>query len=240
VAEDERNLDVGPARKTTLVESMMEQIIDLVREGKLSLGERLPSEHKLMTMMGVSRSTVREALKGLVVMGLIETHAGRRSLVKALPNSLARSNGVPATFILERDIRQQILPVRELLDPEFSSWAIREATEEDLATLKRRFDAFASALTHHHWKESHVSHREFHLALAAATHNVAAVWVVDKLISAIPLALSQKYHCVWEEQLSVHKAILDALISRDELSLRAAMLAHLDLERIAITMLPTE
>ena len=237
MAEQERDLEVGPARKTTLVESVMEQIVDLVRKGKLHPGERLPSEHDLMAMMNVSRSTVREALKGLVAMGLIETRAGRRSLVRALPSSLLRPHGGTITAVLERDVRQQILPVRELVDPEFAIWAIREATEEDVVSLHRCLDAYGHDLKHQHWAKSHVSHREFHRALALCTHNVAVIWIVDTLISAIPSALSEKYHDIWEEQLAAHQAIVDALVERDESQMRTAVLVHLGLERKAITIL---
>jgi GntR family transcriptional regulator, transcriptional repressor for pyruvate dehydrogenase complex len=239
VAEQQRDLGVGPARKTTLVESVMEQIIDLVRNGQLRPGERLPSEHDLMAMMDVSRSTVREALKGLAVMGLIETRAGRRSLVKALPASLFRSSSGSVTSVLERDVRSQMLSVRVFLDPEFSVWALREATEEDVNALNRAFDAFAHDLRNRHRAKSHISHNQFHRVLAEATHNVAVVWIVNALVSAIPPALSERYHDSWQEQLAAHQAIVDAVAARDEIRLRTAVLAHLDLERNAITMLLT-
>ena len=75
-------LNLGPVQKTTLVESVMEQILSLMVEGKLVVGDRLPSERTLMQMMSVGRSTVREALQALSAMNLIETRSGQGSTVK--------------------------------------------------------------------------------------------------------------------------------------------------------------
>ena len=68
---------------TKLYEEVIRQIKDMIAQGQYAQGQRLPSEKELMEMMGVSRVTVREALRILANMGIIETQKGRGSLEAA-------------------------------------------------------------------------------------------------------------------------------------------------------------
>ena len=67
--------------KVTLSERVVAEIANLIKEGRLRPGDRLPSEHELMRQFGVGRSSIREALKGLTVGGVLERKPKRQGLL---------------------------------------------------------------------------------------------------------------------------------------------------------------
>lgn len=228
-------LNLGPVQKTTLVEAVMEQIIALMRDGHLHPGDKLPSERTLMAMMNVGRSTVREALQGLVALNLIETRSGQGSRVKTTPPHLIDTNGAPLTVALQRDLRLQLLDMRQLVEGTVAVWAIERATESEIEALKRHLDGYEHHSMIGDWPNSHMNHQAFHRALAEASHNVIAVRVVDSLITTMPQSLVTKFVSlseeVWEEERRVHRKIYNALRERDEALMRVAITEHMEAER---------
>ena len=73
---------------------VVDQILSSIQDGSLAAGERLPSEAKLAELTGVGRTSVREALAALRLMGVIETHVGNGSYVRETANSEVVSNGI--------------------------------------------------------------------------------------------------------------------------------------------------
>lgn len=224
-------LNLGPVQKTTLVESVMEQILALMVDGQLVSGDRLPSERALMQMMDVGRSTIREALQGLSAMNLVETRSGQGSTIKSLPPILMDSNQGSITAALEKDLRLQLLEMRQLVEGAVAAWAVQRATEAEVATVKRHLDDYLRFYSRGDLARQSQSHRAFHLSLAAATHNSIAVSVVDSLVSRIPSSLDEKYRHYLVEELQIHSNIYDALANRDDAALRAAIAEHMDAER---------
>jgi DNA-binding FadR family transcriptional regulator len=224
-------LNLGPVQKTTLVESVMEQILSLMVEGQLAVGDRLPSERTLMKMMSVGRSTVREALQGLSAMNLIETRSGQGSTIKSLPPVILQSGQGSITAALERELRLQLLEMRELIEGTVATWAVQRATDAEVAAVKRHFDDYLHFFSRDDQTRQTQSHRAFHQALAAASHNSIAVSVVDSLVSTIPISLSAKYRQYLPQELEIHRNIYLALSARDEEALYAAIREHMDAER---------
>jgi GntR family transcriptional repressor for pyruvate dehydrogenase complex len=225
--------------KTTLVESVMEQIIEQIRRGQLGPGSQLPSERTLMNMMNVGRSTVREALQGLAAMNLIETRSGQGSRVKDVRALTAAASGAPAAAILERYMHLQLLEMRQLVEVQVAAWAAERVTDSEIATLKVHLNAYITQVHAGDWPGSYKSHHAFHVGLAGAAHNYVAVRVVDSLVGILPQSLMQKYTArseeIWQEEIRIHVEIYDALCARDPARIRAALTAHMDAERRQVT-----
>ncbi len=221
--------------KTTLVESVMEQIIEQIRRGQLAQGSRLPSERILMTMMNVGRSTVREALQGLAAMNVVETRSGQGSRVKDVRALTLGAADAPAAQLLERHLRLQLLEMRQLVECQVADWAVERATEAEVMALKGHLDAYVAQVNAGEWAGSNKSHHAFHVGLAGAAHNIIAVRVVDSLVGTVPPSLMQKYTArsaeIWQEEVRIHIEIYDALCARAGARIRAAITAHMDAER---------
>ena len=127
---------------TTLYEQVMDQIRNGIVRGVYKKGDLLPSEKELMQMTGVSRITVREALRALAEAGVIETRQGKGSFVLADRDSLSPDL---ATVEKQTEYFQRFLASTEarlLLEPELARQAAKNATAEDLermeAVLRRK------------------------------------------------------------------------------------------------------
>lgn len=178
---------------TTLYEQVMDRIRDMILQGVYQKGDMLPSEKELMQMTGVSRITVREALRMLAEVGIIETRHGKGSFVLMDAEAL-----LPDTATAEQQLkyRQRFLTsnqARLLLEPELARQAAKNATPEDLAqmeaALKNRKGKHASG-------ES--SFDEFHWAVAKAAGNPLLLEFMEHLLeldrqgrSAFRLALPE-------------------------------------------------
>src|SRR5262249_28775398 len=112
---DGRGLHLEQARRRSLSDTVMDQLLSQLRNGSIRPGDRLPGEHELMRMLGVGRSSVREALRALITLGLVETRPGRGPVVVARsPNPLAGlGRGADVADALQKSAVLDLLEVRE-------------------------------------------------------------------------------------------------------------------------------
>lgn len=157
------------AQRVHLSQIVFDQLLAKIRGGVFRPGDRLPGEYELMQQLGVGRSSVREAMRGLVVLGLVETKAGRGAVV------LARSSGSSARLALQTDRSLQrwaildLLEVREGLEGMAAQLTAERATPDDLAAIERAEKAVEARIAAgRHYFRANV---EFHLAIARASHN---------------------------------------------------------------------
>ena len=113
---------------------LQEQII----RGKLKPGERLPAERSLCAMFGVGRTTVREALKSLVVRGLVRREG--RGAVVADPEFVSPPGADLATLAAQTSIRQ-LFELRKLMEVRVAGWAASRATSDDISAMRRAIEA---------------------------------------------------------------------------------------------------
>jgi GntR family transcriptional repressor for pyruvate dehydrogenase complex len=231
---DDPSISFAPVQKTTLVESVMEQIIEQVRKGQLQPGARLPSERALMAMMNVGRSTVREALQALAAMDLIETRSGEGSHVKDISPLSAPADGM-TTATLQQSMRLQLLEMRQLVEGQVALWAVEKATQNDVERVRQMLEDYIQLTEAGAWPESHRAHHLFHSALAESSHNLFAVRVVSSLVATVPQSLSQKFVLssreVWAQEHAIHRGIFEALQARDCGHMADAIRSHMDAER---------
>jgi GntR family transcriptional regulator, uxu operon transcriptional repressor len=205
------------------------QIAALIDNGEFPAGSRLPAERELATLLGVSRTSVREAIISLEIAGLVEVRVGTGIFVTAKPGP-ARARGVgddgpdrgPGPF--------ELLAARKLVEGEIVALAARKATAADLASLRDCVEQMESQLDDFAAREA--SDREFHVGLAKATGNgslelvVAALW---NQRAEMWRRTQQHFHTrkLAEKTLRDHAAILAAVARRDPEAARAAMHRHL-------------
>ena len=121
-----------PKASDVLADSLREQILD----GRLRVGAILPNERDLAERAGLSRASVREALRILEVEGLIATRTGRNGGSEVIRPSLATIERTIGIFIRGQNIRlASVLEVREAIEPHAARLAALHRTEQDLANL---------------------------------------------------------------------------------------------------------
>lgn len=191
----------------------------------LSPGDKLPPERELSTTLGVSRATVREALRALAERRLIERSPGRGTVVLAAPEPHLQLDlsGLGEATSGELD---QVGELRRMVEPQVAELAARRATDLDLAALDDILRDSHAGLTP---EESLRLDVEFHRRLAVATGNPLLVGVCEAMNNLVH-DVRLRSHWVREgrrNSIEGHQRLFDALAAHDPAAARAAMDAHL-------------
>ena len=210
-----------------LVSSLSERI----RDGRLPVGAKMPTEAAIMAEFEVSRTVVREALSKLQASGLVETRHGIGTFVLGL--------GDDAGFKISREqyaTLQDVVAVLELrigLETEAAALAAQRRTESNLAAMRKALDALALALEH--GSDAVAADFLFHQEVARATQNDHFADLMTTLGSRIiPRARLEPAQAMTDERREYlrrvngeHESIFDAISSQDAEGARAAMRTHL-------------
>src|SRR5918997_644409 len=130
--------------RRSLAHDAAEHLRELVSSGALQPGDKLPSERELASRLGVSRPTLREAVRGLVIMGLLETrHGAGTFVVRTAPPD---GDAFTVTIDLEGAPIQELFEIRLLLEPSVTERAAARITEEDLAELRVKLEGMEAAV----------------------------------------------------------------------------------------------
>lgn len=140
-------LDVEPIRRNGVTNIIVDKLIGFVKSGQIQAGDRLPSERELSATFGVSRPTMREALKVLQALGVVEiTHGGGVSVSALTASDLLQ----PLTFFLTlKDIKvEKLYEARSLIEGEIAALAARKATQEDIQALNELVELQSNSTAH--------------------------------------------------------------------------------------------
>lgn len=209
--------------------AIVDQIKGLIRAGRLSPGDRLPSERELCELFGVSRVTVREALRMLETNGLITIKVGARGgAVVAEPSSDQLGATLADLVGMSPLTASEVTESRLVFEVGMMALVVRRATEEDLDELREMTTRHAAALRAGDYTMEMSA--EFHVRLAACTHNAAIEVLVRSfegpllmsLLTAKVAAPLMGPRCGQE-----HRALIDAIAARDTAKAETIMRTHL-------------
>lgn len=222
------DLQFEPLKRPNVSDLAMNSLLDLIRRRVLKPGDKLPSQRALVARMRVSQTAVREALRGLASMGMIDVHPGRGSFVRSVsPETLLNPEGV--FYLLQRESLLQAIEVRRILEVESIALATERATEDDITELKRALAAIEEGLSSGDQPFRHSPY--FHLAIAKATHNVVLTNMVHSFVRLLiegAKVIGDRTIEAKEKEYGLHKALLDAILTRDVEYARRCMQQHLD------------
>ncbi|OJF93306.1 FadR/GntR family transcriptional regulator [Pararhizobium antarcticum] len=199
-----------------------------IAEGRISPGDRLPTEHLLAKTFGVSRSVVREAIAQLRNEGLVETRQGVGAFV--LGPQGRGSIRIEQTALRDPETFRSLFQLRMPLEIEAAGLA---AIHHDDTDLKKLDDALARMTGAEKWTDQGiVADLAFHRALATATHNEYFLLFIGFIAERISLAINAARAAaileeIVEATIAEHVAIRDAMVTRDPMLARAAMRSHL-------------
>jgi DNA-binding FadR family transcriptional regulator len=170
--------------------TIVEQVRQLMRQGQLRPGDRLPAERDLCEQFGVSRVTVREALRMLESSGLVEIRVGARggAFVTA-PSSGRIGDGLADMLSLSVISAADVTEVRLILEVGIVPLLCERATDEDLEDLERICALSRDALRTGEYSMDMSA--EFHVRVARATHNPALAMLVESFRGPILMSMEQ-------------------------------------------------
>jgi GntR family transcriptional regulator, transcriptional repressor for pyruvate dehydrogenase complex len=212
---------------TVGVAEALEQMV-----GDLEPGAALPSEAEIASGLGVSRLTVREAIKGLQARGLVEIRRGRRPTV-AFPN--ARPIGDFLTAMIRHDPRQllDLLEVRLALEVQTATLAATRANRASIDAMELALEDMRRNSSESDPDAIHAADIRFHVALAGASGNQLLSFLIEAMETPLHASRMQSLrgHLVRGgtvgDVIEQHERILERVIKRDAKGAGAAMKEHL-------------
>jgi GntR family transcriptional regulator, transcriptional repressor for pyruvate dehydrogenase complex len=218
---------IEPIKKTRVAEEVADRIRALILDGTFPQGRPLPSERILTEQFGVSRGSIRDALRMLETIGLIETQHGRGTFPRELTvDRLVAPLASVMTF--QHDLQDELLDVRRMFEPAVARAAATRATDEDFANLQHILETQRRKLKT--GQSAIVEDTAFHAALARSTRNRVVVSLMatlnDLLVESRKLTLRQKGRPA--KSIEGHEAVVAALRRRDAEGAAQAMYNHID------------
>jgi DNA-binding FadR family transcriptional regulator len=202
--------DIAPLIKRSLVDQALEQLRWRISEGRWAIGERLPTEPELAAELGISRNTVREAMRVLAFSGLIEIRQGDGSYLRSMTDPLG------AMRALSHCTLEQAQETRQILEVEAVGLAAVRRTEADLTALHEALKA--SAVLYHGDLEAYISaDLVFHKRLVDAAHNPALSELYQYFSAIVGAQLRQTLNISPRRQavFDLHIALLEAVEHQD-------------------------
>jgi GntR family transcriptional repressor for pyruvate dehydrogenase complex len=219
-----------PASRMPLSQVVLDQVLAQIRDGSFRPGDRLPSEHELMRMLSVGRSSIREALRGLISLGLVETRPGRGAIVLSRvssPFAHLQTQGLSIERV-QRSALLDLLEVRESLEGQAAELAARRATAEDLRHIEQQAaDIQKQIAAGRIYSRANV---QFHLAIAHASHNNVLRESLSHLLGQLREFRERTIREIPQmsrRDVAEHRAIVEAIRARRPGQARRAVVQHI-------------
>jgi DNA-binding FadR family transcriptional regulator len=217
---------ITPARRTTLTTDICRQLVSHVLRGDWQEGDRIPSERELCQKLGVSRAPVREALKAMEIMGLLEANTGGGTLVRSRSSFLSQ----PLLWAIASSTETgavELVEARSLVEIELAGLAAIRATTDDVKVIAEELNLLQKS--HQDLARYLETDMAFHMAIAQAAHNAillnALLLIRNLMREWIRNALRRPG--VAGEATEQHSQIFFAIARRDPEKARQAMREHL-------------
>jgi GntR family transcriptional regulator, transcriptional repressor for pyruvate dehydrogenase complex len=220
------NSDFEIIRRNKVYEDVARQIERLILK-KLRPGDKLPSERELAETLAVSRSSIRDAIRSLELMGMVEPRQGAGTIVREVtPNSVAN----PLINALKRkeELMGELLDFRRIIEPPLAARAATHASLEDIAEMEEILNRQEQKQSE---GESTIGEdSEFHYAIAMASGNSVVLKVLDILMDLLRDTRERSLQVEGRPQKSLagHRRILAAIKRHDAESAKAAMRRHIE------------
>lgn len=230
-AEDSEDDDrlFAPVNTGRLSEEIVEQIKLAIRTGQLEPGDRLPPERELAARFGVSRVSVRDALRILEAGGLIEIRVGARGgAYMTAPGSAMVGEGIAHMLMLSSISAGEVAEARIVFELAVVPLVCERATDDDLAVLTEICEESAAAVANGDYRVE-LSAR-FHIAFARATHNNAIGLLIESFREPLLMSLERAREAVpnmGRTGVKEHRALVEAVRRRDVENARRIMARHL-------------
>lgn len=200
-------------------------IQQMIKENGLGPGDKLPNELEMMTLINVGRSTIREAIKILVSMGMLEVRRGRGTFVGSNPGVGKDPLGVK--FIEDENIITHLFEMRLILEPAVVKIAVERGSDDDIEKIYEAFLSVEDKISHN--RNHSTEDIDFHSAIAQATHNP----IMKRVIPIVNQGIEQGYDLTKDKPFvskvvrKQHATIMEAIQARDAQAAASAMEEHI-------------
>ena len=197
----------------------------IVAEGWLEPGDKLPNEMELSKELGVSRATLREAIRELTAQGVLEVRRGKGTFVSQQVGEM-EDFGFGGLARVKGQLRD-LFELRSIFEPQAARLACQRATKEELAEILRQGQRVAQCIQS--GRDRTEADRAFHAAIVRATHNEFMMRLLPIINQAVETAIGagEDQEALAQITLRDHALLLEFLQKRDESGAEHAMAIHM-------------
>ncbi len=213
-------------RRSRVYEEVARQIERFILE-KLNPGDKLPAERELTEMFGVSRSSIRDAIRTLELMGMVEPRQGVGTVVcEVTAHTLI--NPLASVLARKRTLVSELLDVRKMLEPPLAGRAATHATPEEVAEMEEILSRQEVKVGGGEVAIDEDS--EFHYSIALASGNSVVLRVLDLLMDLLRETRERSMQVEGRAAKSIagHKRILAAIKRHDAAAAETCMRRHIE------------
>ncbi len=217
--------------KLTLSQRIERTLEEAIREKKLTVGSKLPTEREMCESFGVSRTALREAIRRLSARGLITIQKGSGMYVSEIKIEDAIDTlNLYYDLKFDKNLLAQIIEVRSVFEPEIARLAALNRTDKNLNELSKILAEFEASDPDNTQLEADLDN-SFHLAISKATLNPIVQMTMEPIYSLLPRMRNYIYGNIDGEKnftLKSHRALLDAIQKQDGEQAQLIMKDHLE------------
>lgn len=222
-------------QQSVLSQDIAEKIIQLIHEKSLNPGDKIPNELDLSTQIGVSRSTIREAIKLLTSKNILEVRRGIGTFVSSTPGFIANPWGLD--FVQDKlETAMQLIDLRLIMEPAFARLAAEIGTEAEIEKIQKNCKLTEDAIFagRPHYDED----AAFHTAIAEATHNTVAIVILKQIFNqSIPMQTELSNNSLLKETIITHSEVASSIAERDGQKAYDTMYRHLEYNKKLLSQL---
>ena len=222
-------ISLKPIKPKRISDQVFDQLRELIFRGELEPGQRILSERELCEALGVSRTSVRDAINRLVALGLLENKQGQGTFVRTLVNS--RNNPVAIAMESEDASLEDLLEVRMGLECTAAAYAAARAQKEDIKLIEISLEEIkAEVESGRLGTQADVA---FHMAIAYATKNPVQVNIMKNLYDFLFHGIRENLAQLWEKPGNIekiyqqHLSVFNAIRDHDAESAFQSMKTHI-------------
>lgn len=165
----------SPIRSTKVYEQVIEQVKNMIIDGTLKKGDKLPSERELVEHLEVSRTSIREALRALQIIGLVECRQGEGNFIKqSFENNLFEPLSI--MFMLQKSDPNEIMELRKIIEIETAAIAAKRVTSGELDSMIPLINILKNSKSE---EERVKADKDFHYTIARASKNFLIVSILN-------------------------------------------------------------
>ncbi|OTG65393.1 transcriptional regulator LldR [Acinetobacter silvestris] len=221
----------------------------LIEQTNMQIGDRLPAERKLCEQLGVSRSSLREAIQQLTSTGMLVSKVGAGNFLQQLPTNWSQYQIVqPLSMLIDEDpaYRFDVQEARIILEGGTAWYAAQRATKEDLVKIRHFYEEITHFQSLADDEQASIADAQFHLAIAEASHNLVLIQMMRGLFDLLKFNVVLGRRKVYSEshrfdQLhDQHYQVMDAIERKDPEAARTAVCGHIEFVVQQVRMIDEE
>lgn len=209
----------------------------LIEQQNMQVGDRLPAERKLCEQLGVSRSSLREAIQQLSSLGMLISRGGAGTFLQQIPMHWSQQQIVqPLSMLIDVDpaYRFDVQEARLILEGGTAWYAAQRASKEDLLNIREHYDRISYYQSLGNDDQASMADAKFHLAIAEASHNLVLIQMMRSLFDLLQFNVLLGRRKIYSESHRFdrlhdqHFQVMDAIERQDPEAARYAVCGHIE------------